>query len=128
MREQLPAQRINHFVTNGRGDEDLRVGEQPAEQRNQHHRAGSPYHQHDFAAFHHAVEKAEKMREWLIQNTMIQDQLQRPGLQQLGRGDTKGAEGRYYQTPFDLTQVRRKNLTESLSFSMVHVCPAGSFF
>src|SRR2546425_11924446 len=109
MREQLPAQRINHFVTDGRGDEDLRVGEQPAEQRNQHNRAGSPYYQHDFAAFHHAVEKAEKMREWLIQNTMIQDQLQRPGLQQLARGDPKGAESGLYQTALGLEQGRRKN-------------------
>ena len=60
------------------------------------------------------------MRERFIQDAVIQNELQRPGLQQLGRGDAQGAKGRHNQAPFDLAQVRPKNLAEPFSFWMAH--------
>src|SRR5438552_10112505 len=117
MREELPPQSIEHFVTERRGDEDLRVGKQPAAQRNQDNGAGGFHDQHDFAARNHAVEETQRMRQRLIQDAVIQDQLERPGLQQLGGGDAQRAQGRQTQPAFDLTQVRQEYLAESLSSS-----------
>src|SRR6266436_1136160 len=120
MGEQLPPQSIDHFVAERGGDKDLRVGEEPAAQRNQHDGAGAFHDQHYFAAVHEALEKTQKMRQRFIQDAVIQDQLERPGLQQLGSGHAQSAEGRQTQTPFDVTQVRQKYLTESFSFSSLH--------
>src|SRR5213592_2515000 len=125
MREQLPAQGVNHSVTNGRGDEDLRVGEKPSTHGNQDNGGRGFHYEHYFAAGHKALEKMQRMRQRLTQESVIHNDLQRPRLQQLGGTDPDGAQARQEQTPFDLTKVREENLAEPRSFFRLH---DGDFF
>ena len=123
VREQLPAQRVDHLVADGRGDEYLEVGEQPSAQRDQHDGAGGFPQQRDFSPRGEALEKAQGMREGVAQDHVIEDDLQRPRLRQLRRGGAHGAGGGQEQAPLDPTQVRHEQLTESRPFARPHGAP-----
>src|SRR5204863_8815247 len=57
--------------------------------------------------------QAQGERQRMVVNDVIEDDLQRPRLQQLRRGGPERAYGRDGQAPFDLTQMRQEDLAES---------------
>ena len=91
MGEEFAAQSINHPVAEGRSDENLGVGEKPSQHRKQHNGAGGFHQEQGFAVGHEALKKTQDVRQRLIQDGVIQDDLERPGLQEVGGDDSQGA-------------------------------------
>ena len=91
VREQLAAQRVNHFVAEGRGDENLRVGKQPAAGRDQNngHRGGDD--EQNLVPFERARKQTHPARQVFVQDGVINDDLERPGLEQVGGDDAQRA-------------------------------------
>src|SRR5204863_1637205 len=104
-------------------DEDLRIGEQSATQRNEQNRGRGAHHQQNFVAANDPRQKRQIMRQRLVQQGVVQDDFQRQRLQQVRGGDAQSAHARQKQSRFDPAQVRPKNLTQSFSFSRLHTHP-----
>src|SRR2546426_1086805 len=113
MGEELSAQRIHHAVPDGRGDEDLRVREQAAPQRDRENPGRRRDQQPDFVVGDRVRQQAQGARQGIVVNDVIEDDLQGPRLQQLHRGGPHRADRRDGQAPFDLTQMRQEDLAES---------------
>ena len=67
------------------------------------------------------VPPLQEVRQALTEDAVINDDLQRPRLQQICYAEAHGAQAGQQQAPFDLTQVRRKDLTQSRPIAMLHV-------
>jgi len=60
------------------------------------------------------------MRQWLLQDAVIDDDLEGPRLQQLGGRHTHGAHSGQEQTPLDPLQVGPEDLAKTRAFPWSH--------
>ena len=113
VREHLAPQRVHHLVADGRRDEDLEVGEQSAGERDQHDAGGRFHQQRHLAHRQHPAQRPQQGRDRLVEDDVVENDLERPRLQQLRRGRPQRAQGGEQQSPLDLAQVGDEQLAES---------------
>ena len=126
VREQFPAERVDHPVADRRGDEDLRVGKEPRAERDQHNGGGGPGEERRTVGGGDDVEKPQGPRQRPAQDDVVQDDLQRPGLEELHRGDAHCAGPGKEQAPPNVAQVLREHLPESPCLPRPHGDPPGA--
>ena len=121
VREQLAAQRVHHPVADGRRDEDLEVGEQPAEQGDHHDAGRRLEQQRHLSRGQQALQRAQGARHRFVEDDVVEDDLERPRLEQLRRRGAQRAQGGEQQPASHLAQVGEEQVPESCRWRVCHV-------
>jgi len=103
--EEEAPQPVDHLVPDPRGDESLRIGEDSAEQRDQHDRPGNHYDRSRAAAGEEWRQPVQKAGRASIEQQVIEDYLQWPRRCQLGQRVACHAEHRKEQAATNFKQV-----------------------